>query len=292
MKENRVIGVDLGGTKILAGIVDPDGTVHETAERPTVTSSEEALLDEIAAVVRDLPLEGVAAVGFGVPARVDQQTGVALGAVNIPLDDVAFRSEMEGRLGLPVAIENDAGVAAYAEFKLGAGRGTRDLVLLTLGTGVGGGVVIGGSLYHGWAELGHVVVVADGEPCQGRCTGRGHVESYCSGTAADRLARKELGPGANAHDLVKQRHASLDGVGHLLGVAIGSLINIFNPQTVLVGGGFGIAAFDLLEPSARRALELDALPPAGEQIVLRRAELGAAAGLIGAGLIAVDLAAA
>ncbi len=289
MKENRVIGVDLGGTKILAGIVDAGGTVHETAERPTVTTSEEALLDEIAAVVRELPLDGVAAVGFGVPARVDQQTGVALGAVNIPLDDVAFRSEMERRLGLPVAIENDAGSATYAEFRLGGGRDTRDLVLLTLGTGVGGGVVIDGSLYHGWAEFGHVVVVADGEPCQGRCTGRGHVESYCSGTAANRLAQRELGPGATARDLVRERHESLGRLGHLLGVAIGSLINIFDPQAVLIGGGFGIAAFDLLEPAASAAIELEALAPAGKQAVLRPAELGSSAGLIGAGLIALDL---
>ena len=86
-------------------------------------------------------------------------------------------------------------------------------MLLTLGTGVGGGVVTGGRLYRGWAELGHMVIVEDGEPCQGACTGRGHVESYCSGAAADRLAQRVLGPDANAHDLVAQRHPALAEIG-------------------------------------------------------------------------------
>ena len=285
---NRVIGVDLGGTKILAGVVDADGRVHETAERPTVTSSQEALLDEVAALVLELPQDRVGAVGFGIPSRVDQRTGIALGAVNIPLHEVDFRGEMSRRLGLPVAIENDAGAAAFGEFRLGGGRGTQDLVLLTLGTGVGGGVVIDGKLFHGWAELGHMAIVADGEPCQGSCTGRGHVESYCSGTAAERLARRELGPGGTARELVRLRHPALGELGHLLGVAIGTLVNVFNPQAVVIGGGFGVAAFDLLQPAALKAIRTEALAPAGDLLELRPAELGATAGMIGAGLIAFE----
>src|SRR5579884_76173 len=100
MRRNRVIGVDLGGTKILAGIVDGDGTVHETVERPTVTTSQTALLDELASVVRELPFEGVAAVGFGIPSRIDHERGLALGAVNIPIRDVRFAEEMQRRLDL------------------------------------------------------------------------------------------------------------------------------------------------------------------------------------------------
>ena len=289
MSANRVIGVDLGGTKILAGIVDADGRVHETVERPTNTTSEVALLDELADVVRELPQEGISAVGFGIPSRVDQKTGVVLGAVNIPIHEVNFRSELERRLDLPVGIENDANAAAYAEFKLGAGRDVSDLVLLTLGTGVGGGIVIDGSLFHGWAELGHVVIVEDGEPCRGACSGRGHVEAYCSGRAADALARRVLGGDATARELVSQRHRALDGVGHHLGVAIGSLVNIFHPQMVVVGGGFGVAAFDLLLPSARLAVLTEALAPAGQQLAIERAILGAQAGLIGAGLVAFEV---
>jgi glucokinase len=285
---NRVIGVDLGGTKILAGIVDAEGRVHETAERPTVTSSQEALLDEIAALVRRLPQDGIGAVGFGIPSRVDQRTGVAMGAVNIPLHEVDFRGQMSQRLDLPVAFENDGGAAAFGEFRLGAGRGAQDVVMLTLGTGVGGGVVIDGKLFHGWAELGHMVIVADGEPCQGSCTGRGHVESYCSGTAAERLARRELGADGTARELVRLRHPSLGEIGHLLGVAIGTLVNVFNPQAVVIGGGFGVAAFDLLQPAALEAIRREALAPAGDLLELRPAELGATAGLIGAGLIAFE----
>jgi glucokinase len=285
---NRVIGVDLGGTKILAGIVDAEGRVHETAERPTVTSSQEALLDEIAALVRRLPQDGIGAVGFGIPSRVDQRTGVAMGAVNIPLHEVDFRGQMSQRLDLPVAFENDGGAAAFGEFRLGAGRGAQDVVMLTLGTGVGGGVVIDGKLFHGWAELGHMVIVADGEPCQGSCTGRGHVESYCSGTAAERLARLELGADGTARELVRLRHPSLGEIGHLLGVAIGTLVNVFNPQAVVIGGGFGVAAFDLLQPAALEAIRREALAPAGDLLELRPAELGATAGLIGAGLIAFE----
>jgi glucokinase len=289
MPANRVIGVDLGGTKVLAGIVDADGRVHETVERPTDTTSQTALLDALASIVRELPLEGISAVGFGIPSRVDQATGIVLGAVNIPIHEVDFRSELERRLDLPVGIENDANAATYAEFKLGAGRAVSDLVMLTLGTGVGGGVVIGGSLFHGWAELGHVVIIEDGEPCRGACSGRGHVEAYCSGRAADALARRVLGVDATARDLVAQRHRALDQIGHHLGVAIGSLVNIFHPEMVVIGGGFGVAAFDQLVPPARLAVLTEALAPAGQELAIEPAILGSRAGLIGAGLVAFEV---
>ena len=288
MNANRVIGVDLGGTKILAGVVDADGAVYETVERPTVTTSQAALLDELAELVGELPQEGIAAVGFGIPSRIDHAHGLALGAVNIPIRDVPFEAEMEKRLGLPVEMENDASCAAYAEFKLGAGRGVTDLLMLTLGTGVGGGVVSGGKLFRAYTELGHMVIVEDGEPCQGACSGRGHVESYCSGRAADKLAVRLLGPGASARDLVEQSHPALGEIGHHLGVAIGSLVNIFGSTRVVIGGGFGIAAFDLLLPAARLAVLTEALAPSGQDLQIERAELGADAGLIGAGLVAFE----
>src|SRR4029079_9379284 len=182
---------------------------HETIERPTVTTSQAALLDELAEVVRALPHEDVRAVGFGIPSRIDHARGLALGAVNIPIRDVLFADEMQQRLGLPVEMENDASCAAYAEFRLGAGRGTTDLLALTLGTGVGGGVVSGGKLFRAYTELGHMVIVEDGEPCQGACSGRGHVEAYCSGTAAGKLAKRVIGPDADAHTLVEQGHPAL-----------------------------------------------------------------------------------
>jgi glucokinase len=283
---NRVIGVDLGGTKILAGVVDAEGAVEATVEHPTPTSSEAELLDGLEAAVRELLSPQVEAVGFGVPTRVDHRTGIVLGAVNIPVHEVPFRDEMQRRLGLPVGVDNDANVAALAEFTCGAGREFRDIVMLTLGTGVGGGVVIDGRLFRGWAELGHVVIVEDGEPCHGACTGRGHIEAYCSGYAADRVARRVLGDGATARDLVTQRHPALEEIGLHLGTAIGSLVNIFNPEAVVIGGGFGVAAGELLLPSARRRIVREALAPAGEKVRLALAELGREAGLIGAALVA------
>jgi glucokinase len=288
MADTRVIGVDLGGTKILAGVVDADGRVHGTVQHETPTASQAALLDALEAAVGELLSPEIAGVGFGIPSRVDHRTGRALGAVNIPLNEVPFAAEMTQRLGVPVGAENDAGAAALAELRIGAGRGARDLVLLTLGTGVGGGVVIDGRLYRGWAELGHMVIVEDGEPCQGACSGRGHLEAYCSGTAADRTAQRVLGEAATARDLVAERHPALDTIGRHLGTAIGSLINIFNPEVVVIGGGFGVAAGELLLAPARSLVLREALAPAGQEVRLALAELGADAGLVGAGLIALE----
>jgi glucokinase len=287
MSTNRVIGVDIGGTKVLAGVVDADGQVYETVERPTVTTSQAALLEEIADLVESLPQEGVQAVGFGIPTRIDHARGVALGSVNIPLRDAPFREWMSERLGLPAEIENDASCAAFAEFRFGAGRGARDFVMLTLGTGVGGGVVSAGNLYRAYTELGHMVIVADGLPCQGACSGHGHLEAYCSGRAADKRAKELIGPDATSHDLVRDNHPVLEEIGHYLGVAIGSLVNIFGPTRVVIGGGFGLAAFDSLVPAARLAVLTEALAPSGQELEIERAELEQA-GLVGAGLVAFE----
>ena len=295
MSEQRVIGVDLGGTKIATGSIDADGTLHRRHEVPTPTESQEALLEGIVGAIEPLADESIGAIGFGIPSVIDRKTGRVLGSTNIPLQDVALADVIEERFGVPVQVENDGNLAALAEWKLGAGRGVDDLVVLTLGTGVGGGLVLGGALYRGIAELGHVVVVADGPPCQGNCNGRGHLESVASGNAADRAAEKLWGEGANAELLVGRAEEgdpdaleALAGIGHLLGAAIGSFVNTFAPELVVVGGGFGIAAFEFLVPSAleiarRETVEPDVLPV---KIVI--AELGSDAGLIGAGLLAFE----
>jgi glucokinase len=283
----RVIGVDLGGTKISAGLIAEDGTVGRRVERPTPLDSQEHLLAAVVEMVRELKEPDVTAVGIGVPARVDQRTGAVLGAVNIPLHDLQFRTEMREWLGLPVTVDNDASTAALAEHRAGAGQGVSELVLLTLGTGVGGGVVTGGRLYRAWVELGHMVIVEDGEPCQGACTGRGHVESYCSGSAVDRIAQRELGGDADAHTLVREEHPALAEVGRHLGTAIGSVVNVFGPEVVVIGGGFGYAAFDQLVEPARQVVAREALPLAREGPIVR-AQLGTDAGMIGAALAARD----
>jgi glucokinase len=295
VSEGAVIGVDLGGTKILAARVSRDGAVERRRERPTPTRSQGELVAGLETAVEELLDGGVKAIGFGVPSRVDQATGVAHGSVNTPLHDFALREHMERRFGLPVGIDNDANAAAFAEWAHGAGRGSDDMVMLTLGTGVGGGVVIGRRLYRGWAELGHVVVVYDGKPCQGTCTGRGHLESYCTGVAAGEAAEEMFGPGTDAHRLVRIAREGdpaaielLAGIGRLLGAGIGSFVNVFDPQIVVVGGGFGTAAGELLLAPAREIVKREALAPAGDEVRLVSAELGTAAGVIGAGLIGFE----
>jgi glucokinase len=290
----RVIGVDLGGTKVLAGIVGRDGSVERHRETPTHTESQDALLDGLETAVRELLDGDVAAVGFGIPSRIDQTSGRVERSVNIPLETLDFRAEMARRLALPIAIENDASAATLAEFVAGAGRGTRTMVMLTLGTGVGGGVVLNGQLFRGWAELGHMVIEFDGEPCHGACRGRGHLEAYVSGSAATRAAQETFGEAADAHRLVRiagegdpQAIAVLDGIGRRLGAGIESLVNVFNPEVVVIGGGFAAAGELVLGP-ARESVRERALAPANERVRIVRAELGTMAGLVGAGLVAFE----
>jgi len=292
---NHVIGVDLGGTKILAGVVGRDGQVDHRREHATPVSSQEDLLAGLDAAVEELLDDGVVALGFGVPSPIDQRAGRAEQAVNIPLDaSVDFRGRMAEKFGLPVGIENDANAAAYAEFHFGAAREAQTMVMLTLGSGCGGGVVIDGELYRGWAEFGHIVIEYDGIPCQGTCTGRGHLEPYVTGFAATKLAQEVFGPAVDAHRLVRLANEGepraieiLDGIGRHLGAGIGSLVNIFNPELVVIGGGFAAAGDFILDP-AREIVAREGLAGAGKRVRIVRAELGTAAGLIGAGLVGFD----
>jgi glucokinase len=295
VREERVIGVDLGGTKILAGLVARDGTIGRTIEIPTPDGGQEAVLAAIDEVSADLLRDGASAIGYGVPLNIDRRTGVALRAVNLPLHEVHFPNRARERLGLPAGVENDGNAAALAEWRLGAGRDASDLVMLTLGTGVGGGVVLDGHLYRGWAELGHVVVVAGGLPCQGNCHGHGHLEVHASGLAADRAATEIYGPGSDAPALLEKAQAgdtraidALAQIGTLLGAAIGSLVNVFDPDVVIIGGGFGAAAGDLVLGPARVAARAEAIQPADETLRIVEAELGDEAGLIGAALVAFE----
>ncbi len=215
-------------------------------EVPTPTDSQEELVEALASAVEHLRSDAVGGIGFGVPSVIDARTGIALGSINIPLANVDLGRLFRERFGLPTAVQNDANAAALGEWKRGAGRDVDDLIMLTLGTGVGGGVVLAGRLFRGWAELGHIVVIADGPPCQGNCTGRGHLESVASGNAADRAAIELWGEGATAEQLVERAKGgdtsaieALASIGQLLGAGIGSLVNIFGAELVIVGGGFG-----------------------------------------------------
>jgi glucokinase len=312
MATPRVIALDLGGTKLLSGVVDDEGVVEKRVVGATDTSSEDAVLAQVEEAVEGLLEEGTAAIGMGIPSTIDQRRGEAVDSVNIPLSDVPLRDRLGARFGLPVAIENDANAAALAEHRRGAGRGSRHMVMLTLGTGVGGGLILDGNLYRGAigaaAELGHITLDLHGPHCQGRCPGRGHLEVLASGRAADGYAREaaernpegDLGRAAAEGKTVDARLAVelaaqdpgdardvLSHVGFHLGVGIASLVNIFNPELVVIGGGFARAGDLLFEP-ARRVVAERALSPSRDEVKVVPALLGVEAGLIGAGLVGFE----
>jgi glucokinase len=297
--EPLVIGVDVGGTKLLGGLIARDGSVLERRQLPTPTSSEGELLATLDELVGSLKRDEVRALGFGVPSTVDQRDGQAVQSVNIPLVGVPLRDRFATSFSLPVAVENDANAAAIAEWQIGAGRGTRHMIMLTLGTGVGGGLILDGRPYRGAvgaaAELGHIVVEFDGRPCQGLCRGRGHIEAYATGRAASRDAAEAYGPGADSRVLIGRAVAGdrqaldlLDGIARRLGATMGSLVNIFNPEAIVIGGGWGEAADEYLLEPAREVMLREALSPGRELVRVVPAELGPDAGLVGAGFVAFE----
>jgi glucokinase len=312
MTEQHVIAIDLGGTKLAAGVVNREGVVVRRTVHPTELSSQERLIVQIEDAIDELLADEIGALGIGVPSLIDQRAGRAESSVNVPLAGFPLRDHLSSRFELPVAIENDANAAALAEHRFGAGRGTQHMVLLTLGTGIGGGLVLNGELYRGAlgaaAELGHITIELDGPPCQGTCPGIGHFEALASGTAADRLALEvasERPEGALGRALAEGREVDprltvelanagdedaceiLQTIGYRLGIGIANYVNVFNPELVVVGGGFSRAGDLLLEP-ARRVVAERALPPAREFVRIALAVLGPEAGLIGSALVGFE----
>jgi glucokinase len=299
VKAQRAIGVDVGGTKILAGVVDREGDVVRREERPTPCDSQDELLAKLDSVVDTLLDDDVAAIGFGLPSTIDQRTGRAVSSVHIPLADIAFRDRMSERFGLPVAIDNDGNATAVAEWKLGAGRGASHIVVLTLGTGIGGGLILDGKPYRGsvgaGTEFGHIVLDYGGVPCFGGCAGHGHFEALAAGPAADAAAKRRFGEAANARRLVEEARAGSEGarediveLGHRLGAGLASLVNIFNPELVIIGGGFAKAAADLMLEPAKETLAVEGLRPARDLVRIVLAQFGPEAGMIGAALVGFE----
>jgi glucokinase len=311
MSTAEAIGVDLGGTKMLLGVLDGDSkTVWESRER-SAGESEEELVELLVREVAEARAAraGVAAIGLGIPATIDHEKGVAVAAVNLPIENLPIRDLVGERTGLPAFVDNDANVAALAEHLFGAARGADNAVMLTIGTGIGGGLILGGEIYRGstgaGAELGHMAIQMDGPGCQGNCPNRGCVEAFASGTALGREGRaaaesnpdsalgKLLAEGEEIDGKVVTETALggdetaigvLDLVGGRLGVALASFANIFEPEVIVIGGGV-IAAGDLLLEPARRELRARALRPMNRTPVVP-AELGEDAGMIGAAAMA------
>jgi glucokinase len=315
MPERRIIGVDLGGTKLLAGAVDPRLGVHHRVRRAVTGLQQRALLDVAVDAVTEAREEAgadVAAVGFGVPALIDQQTGNVVVGVHTPLADIAFADVMTERLGLPVFVDNDGNNSALAEHRAGAARGTRDAIVLTLGTGIGGGLILGGRLYRGArggaGEIGHMEIEVDGAPDTDNCPGRGCAELFASGRAlvreAERLAAQRpesalaravtegqtlLGPLVTelAHDGDPAAIEAVQLIGSRLGIVITNLANIFNPEVVVVGGGV-IAAGELLLAPARAVVAERTFPIFHERLRIVPARFGVEAGMVGAAALAYD----
>ena len=308
-----MLGVDVGGTKVAVAVVD-GANARDVAERPTDVSGTDALLDGIEAAVREV-VEQVgepAGIGVGVPSQIEFATGTVETSVNIPLTGVALKEELRARLGAPVFVDNDANCAALAEAQLVDAGPARELVMLTLGTGVGGGVVIGGTIFRGanglGAELGHFSINPDGPPCPGNCPNYGCLEAYCSGQALERDATElaqdrpdtrlhaALGEDgkvagrevvAAAQDGDPDALRVIDRFARMLGIGIAGYVNVFEPQYLVIGGGLSRAA-DLFLETARSEAEARALPALWKRVTISLARGGASAGVIGAGVLAAQ----
>ncbi len=302
-------GVDVGGTKIAGGVIDVDGTVIEELRVESPATDVEAIEDAITSLVTQLrSRHEITAVGVGAAGYVDKARAVVMFAPNIAWRDVDLKAELEERIDLPVVVENDANAAAWGEFTYGAGHDIDDLLMVAVGTGVGGGVVLDGELYRGafgvGAEIGHMRVVPDGILCG--CGNHGCLEQYGSGSALVREVRAAARSGSLlAADVLERAGGDPDRItgplvteaaqagdpfaveqlqvlGRWLGEGIASLTAVLDPAVVVIGGGVSEAGDLLLDPV--RAAFGAQLTGRGHRPVLdiRRARLGNRAGLIGA----------
>ncbi len=303
------IGVDLGGTNVRLALVGAGGIVGERRRHPTeVARGRDHVLARLADAVRAAaagvpPGAVLAGVGIGVPGVIDHERGVVVASANFPgWRDVSIREELSRRTGLPVVVENDANAAAVGEQHYGAGRAFRSFVLLTLGTGIGSGLILDGRLWRGATgmagEAGHVTVVSSADAVACGCGNRGCAERYASATAVARMAR-EAGLSGNLDGATLARLARDDDsaagetarevyrrAGRYLGILVAGLINILNPHAVLIGGGMS-EAWDLFEPALRAEVLARAHRPMGETTALVRASLGDDAGILGAARLAL-----
>lgn len=306
------IGIDVGGTKIAAGVVSTDGHVVEEQRRQTPAADPDKTEDAIIDLVRELAgrhdIEGV---GIGAAGYVDADRAVVMFAPNLAWRDEPLRDKLEQHLDLPVVVENDVNAAAWGEFSFGAGADIDDLLMVAVGTGVGGGIVIKGELLRGSfgvaAEIGHLRVVPQGLPCG--CGRRGCWEQYASGRALVREAVSQVRPGDALLERAGGDPARIEGgmvtqgaqdgdelclrllidLGHWLGEGIASLAAVLDPRVVVIGGGVSEAG-DLLMASVEEAF--DQHLPAAEhhpRLEMRLATLGNEAGMIGAANLARGL---
>ena len=304
----HAIGIDIGGTKIAGGLVAEDGSIVRQERRPTPAGDGEAIIHAVVEIVESLRTDGeVAGVGVAAPGFIDAAQSTVYYTTNIPWRSEPLRADLSAQLpGLDITIDNDANAAGWAEYRFGAGRGRRDMTLLTVGTGVGGAIVTEGRLFRGGfgagAEIGHMRVVPGGLPCG--CGQRGCIEQYGSGRALLRYANEiadQRGIG-QALAAARAEHGELDGhhvyelivaedpgalfalreLGGWLGQAAASLSAVLDPELFVFGGGVAAAGELLLEPI--REAYLTHLPARGfhPEPDFATAELVNDAGIVGA----------
>jgi len=304
----NAIGVDVGGTKVAAGVISPQGKLLSEVKYPTANVRElllSTIAEAIAEVRRGYEVGGVC---LAVPGFILARENKVLSAANLEaIEGIPLKEELGGRTGLPVTVENDANAAAWGEFRFGAGKDVEDLVLVTLGTGVGGGVISHGVLLRGargtGGELGHITVQPAGPRCG--CGNRGCLEALASGTAIarrakkvaserpdsglGRLAAKRAPLGEDVLDLAcRGDEASvkvLQETGTWLGIGLATFVNIFDPEVIAIGGGVSEAGDLVLEP-ARRELRLRSHSPSRDLVEVKEATLGAKSGMLGAAALA------
>jgi glucokinase len=315
MNDGRFLGVDVGGTKVVTAVIER-GEYEVFDPVPTRTDSSAALVDQIVAQIGEHRGDNARAVAVGLPSIIEIATGRVRHSVNLPLsDDLPLRALLEERCRLPVYVENDASCAALAEASAGGQIVCENLIMFTIGTGVGGGLVLNGKLYRGatsGAELGHTMIgldLADGAPADpGNFPQPGSLETLASGRALDRLALESAR--ANPKSFLGRRLAKGDEItgsdavegaregdvhcqhvlrvlGERLGIGIANAINTFDPDEIVIGGGVSLAG-DLLLVPAERTARRHTVPGAGVQTKVRLARFGPHAGVLGAATVAVQ----
>ena len=291
------IGIDLGGTNLRAAAIDRSGKlIRKIAGSAHYSAGRDAIVDDMVTSIQNLRQEcgagGLVGVGVGVPGFIDLEKGLVTRAANLPgFENFPIRDQIEKELGAPVILENDANAAALGEKWMGAGRDCDDLVLLTLGTGVGGGIISGGKILHGFVgmagEVGHITVSPNGNPCG--CGNQGCLEKHASATAVIGMARLiGLGENLTSEDVYRlavggneNAKAVFVAMGEALGIALATLINIFNFPLYLLGGGV-LGAWDLFTPPMFRECSRRSFTYRVAKTRIEKAQLGSDAGLYGA----------
>lgn len=291
------VGVDLGGTKIAAGVVDADGNILRRAEMPSDIDDAEGVSEQIRELVKQLGADGITGIGIGAAGIVDNGTGHYYYGPNTGLRDVDLGAMAAEVTGMTVKIDNDANCAAWAEHRFGVGEGCDNFMCVTLGTGIGGGLVLGGQRYRGThggaAEIGHMMLDPDGPRCG--CGRHGCWEQYASGLALERMGREALGREIRGPEITQ---AARDGdelarglvkeLAQWIGIGLGSLVNILDPGKIAIAGGI-VRDWDLFESRAvfamRDQIEASDRRPVPEVVA---AKLGADAGVVGAALLVLE----